>query len=191
MPRRRHQLSALTPNMLIHGTKISLPDEIMDDDPGFNNATPPTMLKNLNRCKDVLRKRSSDEFLQSLREKHKCFNGTKPIHKVGDIMQIKGDKKNCGELEIGIITQLIKTKDTVVRTKIKMGNNSLLERPNQFPIMKRTKTSIKEKSKRQSKTRMITNRWTRKRPRTARIMKRVSNREVSKKNDFIYSKAYE
>ena len=45
-----------------------------------------------------------------------CYgNGTKPILIVCDIVQIKGDKKNRGEWEIGIIAQLIKAKDTVVR----------------------------------------------------------------------------
>ena len=51
------QLPALTPNMLIHVTNISLPDEIVDDDSDFNSPTPPRMLKNLNCCKDALWKR--------------------------------------------------------------------------------------------------------------------------------------
>ena len=33
------QFPALTPNMLIHGSNISLPDEIMDNDPDFNSPT--------------------------------------------------------------------------------------------------------------------------------------------------------
>ena len=46
------QLPALTPIMLIHGTNISLPDEIVDDNPDFKSPTLPRMLKNLNCCKN-------------------------------------------------------------------------------------------------------------------------------------------
>ena len=35
------QFPALTRNMLIHGSNISLPDEIMDNDPDFNSSTTP------------------------------------------------------------------------------------------------------------------------------------------------------
>ena len=105
------QHPALTPNMLIHDTNISRPDEIADDEPDFNSPTQPRILENLNRCKNALWKRWSEEYLQSLSDRHKCFNGIEPVLKVGDIVRIKGDKKNRGEWEIGIITRLIKTKD--------------------------------------------------------------------------------
>ena len=71
------QFATLTPNMLIHGTNIFLPDEIVDNDPDFSCPIPLRMLKNFNCCKDALWKHWSDKDLQSLREIHKCFNGTK------------------------------------------------------------------------------------------------------------------
>lgn len=119
--------------MLIHGTN-SLPDEIVDNDHNLNNPTPPRMLKGLNRCKDALWKRWSDDYLRSLRERNKCFDGTKSMLRVSGIVQIKGDRENHGEWQIGIITQVIKIKDTVVGAKIEIVSNNLLEIPIQFLV---------------------------------------------------------
>ena len=58
--------------MLIHGTN-SLPDEIVDDDHNLNNPTPPRMQKSLNRCKDALWKRWSDDYLRSFERKKQMF----------------------------------------------------------------------------------------------------------------------
>ena len=54
--------------------------------------------------------------------------------KVSGIVQITGDRENHGEWQIGIITQVIKIKDTVVGAKIEMVSNNLLERPIQFLV---------------------------------------------------------
>ena len=48
--------------MLFHGKNISLPDEIVDNDPDFNSPALPRMLKNVNYFKDSLWKYWNDEY---------------------------------------------------------------------------------------------------------------------------------
>ena len=86
--------------MLIHGTN-SLPDEIVDDDHNLNNPTPPRMLKSLNRCKDRYGNVGVTIIYDFLRERNKCFDGTKPMLKVSGIVQIKETERTMenGKLE--------------------------------------------------------------------------------------------
>ena len=66
------QLPPLTRNMLIHGTNVTIPEEILDDDPEYRQPLPARMARHLQKCKDVLWQRWHTEYLRALRERHQC-----------------------------------------------------------------------------------------------------------------------
>ena len=131
------QLPPLTPNMLIHGTNVTIPEEILDDDPEYRQPLPARMARHLQKCKDVLWKRWNTEYLRALRERHQCCSsGINPKLDVGDIVQVKDDFKNRGEWKIGVVVRLVKHADVILGAKLKMGNNNIIERPVQhlYPL---------------------------------------------------------
>jgi hypothetical protein len=50
----------------------------------------------LKRCKDVMRKRWSSEYVRALRERHRQLTGKKSEINVGDVMLLQGEEKNRG-----------------------------------------------------------------------------------------------
>ena len=55
-------------------------------------------------------------YLRSLRERHNMIHNTKVTKiEVGDVVLIKGEEKNKGKWSIGIVEELHKGKDDVIR----------------------------------------------------------------------------
>ena len=56
------------------------------------------------------------EYLRSCREKHNMTHNTKEMRiEVGDAVIIKSDEKSKGKWSIGIVEELYKDKDAVIR----------------------------------------------------------------------------
>ena len=88
------QLPVLTPNMIIHGTDVTLPEDEIEDDQDVDSPVPPRLAKHVKKCKEALWRRWNDEYVRALREKHDMGSGQKIDVRVGDIVLIKDDDKN-------------------------------------------------------------------------------------------------
>ena len=99
------QFSVLTPNILIHGLPITIPEEQFDDDDEVFKK----------RCKGATWNRWNKEYLRSLREKHNMKNNQR--HKeiaIGGVVLIKGNDKHRGKWNIGIVDELYEGKDNII-----------------------------------------------------------------------------
>ena len=127
-------LPILTPNSMMFSTTNILPDlqphHIADADLRRR-------AKHLRQCKDAMRKRWSNEYLRSLREKHNLKqSGMSCTLAVGDVVIIKSEEKNRGKWPLCIVKELYPRRDGVVRAvKVRSGRN-FLERPVQhlYPL---------------------------------------------------------
>lgn len=120
------QLPLITPNALIHG--ISTVN--LDEDP--DNINEPCLRKRakyLRKCKDLAWSRWTTEYLKVLRESHNLKHNHKEMEiSVGDVVLIKGDEKNRGKWNIGIVRKLNKGRDGVIRSAKLQTGKSILER---------------------------------------------------------------
>ena len=83
----------------------------------------------IRRCKDILWSQWTTEYIRSLRERHNLKHKTKKLTlKVGDVVLIQSEERNCGKWNIGIIVKLIKGRDGVVRVARLRAGKSYLER---------------------------------------------------------------
>lgn len=118
------QLPVLTPNSMLYLNSNTLPElpphEVEDRDLRRR-------AKHLLKCKAAVWKRGSQEYLQSLRERHRNLLGAKgKVPAVGDVVILKTDEKSRGRWPLGIIEELIVGKDGVVRAaKVRTGKNQL------------------------------------------------------------------
>ena len=118
------QLPVLTPNNMLYLNSNTLPEfpphEIEDRDLRRR-------AKHLLKCKAAVWKRWSQEYLRSLRERHRNLLGAKgAVPVVGDVVILKTDEKSRGKWPLGIIEELIVGKDGVVRAaKVRTGKNQL------------------------------------------------------------------
>ena len=93
--------------------------------------------KFLLRAKDELWRRSTAEYLRSLRERHRLKHGDKNCNlAVGDIVVIQSVERNRNCRPFGIVEQLIEGRDGVVRGARLRAGRSHLERPIQhlYPL---------------------------------------------------------
>ena len=91
----------------------------------------------LRRCKDVFWSRWTNEYLKSLRERHKLKHKTKQMTaKRGDAVLIKADERNRGKWKIGIIESFVVGRDGVIRGAWLRAGKSHIERAMQhlFPM---------------------------------------------------------
>ena len=91
----------------------------------------------LKRCKDALWSRWTGEYLRALRERHVMKNNKSEVKlKAGDVVLIKGKERNRGKWNIGIIEEMIKGRDGIVRVVKLRAGKSHLERPIQhlYPL---------------------------------------------------------
>ena len=120
------QLPVLTPNSLLFGQPNLLPEL------EHHHLETPDLRKRakyIKRCKDVLWKRWTDEYLKSLREQHRLNHPVKSSTiAVGDVMLIKEDERNRGKWKMGIVDHLITGHDGVVRGAKLRAGKSYLER---------------------------------------------------------------
>ncbi len=93
--------------------------------------------KYLRKCKDVMWKRWSQEYLRGLRERHDLTHKDKQSKlSIGDLVIIKSDDKNRGKWPLGIVEELFPGRDGVIRAVKLRAGQSYLERPIQhlYPL---------------------------------------------------------
>ena len=122
------QLPPLTPNMIIHGTNITLQEDDLDSDPESTDPIPARLARHLKRCKDALWIRWKKEYLRALREKHDAGKGSRCEITIGDIVLIKDDNKNRGLWKKGVVMNLIEGDGVVLGARLKTGENKMFER---------------------------------------------------------------
>ena len=126
-------LPILTPNSLIYGHSIRVPKNEFDDDDT-------NLLKRqryIKRCKQAAQNLWKNDYLRALRERHdvKRKPSMKEL-KEGDIVIIKSDEKNREKGKTGIVHQLLKGQDGVIRGVCLRAGKSYSERPIQclYPL---------------------------------------------------------
>ena len=118
------QLPILTPHSLLFGQ----PNALLELEPHcIEDGELRKRAKYLRRCKEAVWKRWTGEYLKGLRERHRLKNPGKPENPiVGEVVLIKSDDKNRGKWKVGIVTELIKGRDGVVRgAKLRTGTSHL------------------------------------------------------------------
>ena len=118
------QMPILTPNVMLFGQPNYLPDHDMDD---IDDRDLRKRVRLLNTCKMKIWNRWSNECTKGLRERHSLkHHGKTNTLNIGDVMLIKGKEKNRGHWKFGIIQDLIKGRDGIVRgAKLKAGKLTL------------------------------------------------------------------
>ena len=88
------QMPVLTPNTLLYGQPLLVPEEDLDEDfPEMKRRQ-----RNLNKCKDAAWTRWTKEYLKALRERGNMLLQAKEMQiSLGDIVLIKGDEKHRGK----------------------------------------------------------------------------------------------
>ena len=120
------QLPLLTPNSLLFVNSNVLP-ELQPHH--VETADLRKRAKHLLKCKEAMWRRWSQEYLRSLRERHRVQAGTggdKPS--VGDVVILKSEEKNRGKWPLGIVENLIVGNDGVVRGARLRAGKSHVER---------------------------------------------------------------
>ena len=88
------QMPELTPNTLLYGQPLLVPEEDLDEDfPEMKRRQ-----RYLNKCKDAAWTRWTKEYLKALRERGNMLLQAKEMQiSLGDIVLIKGDEKHRGK----------------------------------------------------------------------------------------------
>ena len=88
------QMPELTPNTLLYGQPLLVPEEDLDEDfPEMKRRQ-----RNLNKCKDAAWTRWTKEYLKALRERGNMLLQAKEMQiSLGDTVLIKGDEKHRGK----------------------------------------------------------------------------------------------
>ena len=116
----------LTPNLLILGDQNATLDDVVDSDEEIDVKK---QLKRITTFKERVWKRWTNEYLKSLRERHNLKHKSKEMNiKVGDVVIIKGDEKNRAQWYTGIVVELLKGRDGVIRAAKLRAGKSYLER---------------------------------------------------------------
>ena len=134
----------LTPNRIIHGRDIYQLEEIEEPD------SPSKMEKRIRRAKREMWDRWTTEYVRALREKHDVTK-VKPYHpEIGEVVLVVGDKKNRHEWKHGLVDELLRGKDEVVRGVRMIVNNKIWERPIQLicPLEIKSTLSAEELNRR-------------------------------------------
>ena len=128
----------------IHGMNISLPEENTE---ALDEETKLSGYARYKRCKDIVWKRWSCEYVKAMREKLRISLGKAAKISTGDIMLIKGEEKDR-TLENGCCRNLIRGRDGVTRgAKLRTGKG-IVERPIQhlYPMELRLSTENTKKN---------------------------------------------
>eukprot|EP00795_Rhopilema_esculentum_P000506 gene506-10185_t len=118
------QMPLLTPNMMLlsHQNALLESEVCRVQDRDLRKRA-----RYLQKCRDNLWKRWKSEYMRSLRERHnlKCKDGGESIEE-GKVVLIKGDERNRGEWNIGIVDKVIQGKDGVVRgARLRTGKTKI------------------------------------------------------------------
>ena len=91
------------------------PNQIPEEEPTNVDYDLRKRSKYLRKCKDVLWKRWTAEYLKALRERHNLNHQTEEASlKKGDLIFIKGEKRKR-QMEVGVVKRLIQGRDGVIR----------------------------------------------------------------------------
>ena len=120
------QLPELTPNIMLLGHHNSLINEEAHD---LQNKDMRKRAKYLEKCKQNLWKRWTNEYVRALRERHNLTNrGKEKTVSERDVVLIHAEDKNRGKWSIGIVECLIKGRDGVVRAARVKTRKTVVER---------------------------------------------------------------
>ena len=128
------QLPVLTPNTLIHGMNIANLEEASDN---IDECELRKISKFVQKCKEKAWAKWKSEYLKALREQHNLKHKSHDIQvSKGDVVLIKGDEKNRGKWNIGIVQQINKGKDGNIPSVKLRCKKTILERTIQhlYPI---------------------------------------------------------
>ena len=121
-----NQMPELTPNVMMLGSNNVL---LQEDIEAIKDGDLRKRAKYLERCKENIWKRWSNEYIKSLREKHNLVHhGKENQIAVGDVVLIKGEEKNRGRWAIGVVESLIRGKDNIVRAARLRSKKTRIER---------------------------------------------------------------
>ena len=116
----------LTPNTMMFGQRYNLPEEDADNEPDRDLRK---RARYLQRCKEHMWNRWTNEYLRGLRERHDLTHDEQSnVINVGDVMLIKGEQRNRAKWKIGIVSRLISGNDGVVRGAVLKSGRDTLER---------------------------------------------------------------
>eukprot|EP00794_Sanderia_malayensis_P000965 gene965-biopygen216 len=120
------QMPELTPNVMMLGSNNVL---LQEDIHSIKQGELRKRAKYLERCKENVWRRWSNEYVKALREKHNLMHHSKDNQiSVGDVVLIKGEAKNRGQWRIGVVESLIQGKDGIVRAARLRSKNARIER---------------------------------------------------------------
>jgi hypothetical protein len=107
------QLPLLTPNSMLSINPNHLPEQ------NDHHGEPEDLrkrAKHIHKCKEAMWNRWTKEYIRSLREQHRRAGGEQtPFPAVGEVVMIKGEKKNRNTWKLAIVTELIKGRDGIIR----------------------------------------------------------------------------
>jgi hypothetical protein len=120
------ELPILTPNSLMFHRPNPIPTLDYRD---IENVDLRKTAKRIEKCKDAMWKRWTNEYVRGLRERHNLKHDNKQFSlKEGDVVIIKGDERNRSKWKLGIVEDLIAGRDGVVRVARLRAGKSHLER---------------------------------------------------------------
>ena len=81
-------------------------------------------------CKEAVWRRWSTEYLRGLQERHNQNQGTRTMSlREGDVVIIKSDERNRAKWPLGIVENLYKGRDDMIRAVRLRAGKTFLERP--------------------------------------------------------------
>ena len=120
------QLPVLTPNSMLHLDSNHLPELQPHHLPEKDLRK---RAKFLQKCKEVMWKRWTAEYVRGLRESHRLAGGNQTNHPhVGDVVIIQDDKRNRNQWKLAVVTKLIKGRDGIIRGASLKTSKETLER---------------------------------------------------------------
>ena len=136
-------LRVLTPNSIVHGRNVYMLEDIEEPD---NQSK---MERRVRKAKKVMWERWSTQHVKSLQERHNVTKSEAYHPDIGEVVLVVGDSKNCREWKHGLVCELLKVKDQVVRGVRMIGNNRIWERPVQLvcPLEIKSQMSSEELKK--------------------------------------------
>ena len=70
----------------------------------------------LTNVNDEMWKRSHNEYVKSLRERHRIVHDTAPLElKECEVVIVRSEERNRGRWSLGIVTELIRGRDGIVK----------------------------------------------------------------------------
>ena len=118
------QLPVLTPNSLMFNRPNQIPTQ---DYHNIEEVELRKSAKRIEKCKEMLWKRWTNEYLKGLRERHNLkYHNKKSFLKLGDVVIIQSDERNRNKWKLGIVESLIPGRDGIVRVaRVRSGKNTL------------------------------------------------------------------